>query len=302
MSDKPRVAVSGSSGLIGSAVIDGLAGAGYEPVKLVRHIPEGPNEVLFKPAAGTIDSKDLEGIYAIIHLGAENLADSRWTEEKKASIRASRIHGTKLIARAAAELRNPPKVLLSASAIGYYGDCGDTPVDERSPAGTGFLAEVCQEWEAALQPAAAAPIRVVPMRMGLVLAKEGGALKKMRTAYNLGLGGRLGDGLQWMSWISMPDLITAIGVLLQATAITGPVNIVSPNSVRQQAFAKALGKVLKRPAFFPLPRAAATLVFGELATQTLLAGQRVMPTVLNNAGFQYQHPDVEGALGDVFGK
>ncbi|HEX2475396.1 MAG TPA: TIGR01777 family oxidoreductase [Lacipirellulaceae bacterium] len=291
------VAITGSSGLLGTALVDALAAEGHLVRRLVRRpVRDAQREIRWDPAAGTIDAGQLSGVDAIVHLAGENLADHRWTEAVKARIRDSRIQGTRLLCETLAGLASKPSVLVSASAIGYYGDRGAEVVNESSPPGRGFLAELCQAWEAATHAARDADVRVVNLRLGVVLSRDGGALAKMLTPFKLGLGGVIGSGQQYLSWISLDDVVSAIQFALVAAAVCGPVNAVAPQPVTNREFTKTLGRVLRRPTVFPMPAFAARLAFGEMADEMLLSGVRVEPQALSSAGFAFHHPQLELAL------
>jgi uncharacterized protein len=296
------IAVTGSSGLIGSALRSALEQAGHRMVPMVRS-QAGGDALQWDPDRAVIDAGGLEGIGAVVHLAGEGIGDRRWNEAQKARIRESRTRGTGLLAETLAKLNRPPKVLLSASAVGYYGDRGDEVLTEASRAGSGFLAEVCVAWEAAATPAKEAGIRVSHLRSGIVLAPSGGALPKMLTPFKLGLGGRLGSGSQWMSWISIDDEVGAILHLLGEAAPAGPVNLTAPNPVTNADFTKALGRALGRPAVLPVPRLGLKLlVGGEMAEEMLLAGQRALPTRLLDSGYTFTHPELADALAAVLAR
>ncbi len=243
-----------------------------------------------------MDDVALEGIGAVVHLAGEPIASGWWTRAKKREIRRSRVEGTRLLAEALAGLRSKPEVLVSASAVGYYGDRGDERLSEESSAGRGFLAEVAREWEAAAEPARRAGIRVVTLRNGIVLAGGGGMLGRLLVPFELGLGGVVGKGDQWVSWIAMEDLLRVVERSLEQGALSGPVNAVAPEPVRNRELAKTLGKVLRRPVIIPLPAAALKLLLGEMAKETLLASTRALPDRLGGTGFDFRHPTLEGAL------
>lgn len=244
---------------------------------------------------GQLNGSALEGLDAVVHLAGEPIV-GKWTFDKKQAIRDSRVNGTRLLSATLANLYHKPHVLISASAIGFYGDCGDERLDESSSAGEGFLAEVGRAWEDASLPTARAGIRVVNPRIGVVLAPDGGALKKMLPAFRAGLGGPLGNGSQWMSWISIDDAVGAMLRLIDDDALTGPVNLVSPQPVTNRHFTRTLASILRRPAVLPMPRFAARLAFGELADEALFASQRVEPGVLQRSGYEFVHPGLEAAL------
>ena len=295
------VAISGSSGLIGTALVAALTNAGHRPVRLVRREPSG-DEIRWDPDGGSIDSASLEGIGGVVHLAGAGIGDHRWTDEYKLEILRSRTKSTVLLAGALADLGKPPSVLVSGSAIGFYGDRGDEILDETSPVGTGFLPEVCVAWEAATVAAEEAGIRVAHIRTGIVLSGQGGALKKQLPLFKVGAGGKLGSGRQWQSWISIEDEVGAILHLLTAN-VRGAVNLTAPNPVRNAELAKTLAGVLGRPSFLPIPSFGPKLLLGsELADNLLFAGQRVSPTVLQTAGYEFRHPTLEVALRAVLGK
>jgi uncharacterized protein (TIGR01777 family) len=290
-----RVAVTGSRGLIGSALVAALEAGGDEVTRVVRGHP-GHANVAWDPAKGTIGAEGLEGVDAVVHLAGESIAAGRWTQARKDAIRRSRVDGTRLLAETLTRLEHRPRLLLSASAVGYYGSRGDEPLTEESPPGTGFLAEVCRAWEAAARPAGDAGIRVVTPRFGMVLAREGGALPRMLTPFRLGLGGVIGSGAQYVSWIALPDLVALLRFLMGADGLAGPVNAVAPRPVTNREFTKALGRVLGRPTVVPVPPFVVRLVFGEMGEAVLLGGQRVLPARLETAGFRFRTPDLEAAL------
>lgn len=291
------VAVTGSSGLIGRALVDRLSSAGCQALRLVRdRTASSPEAIYWNPQRGEIDTERLEGVQAVVHLAGESIASGRWTGDKKARIRNSRVDGTSLLARTLAGLKTKPDVFVSASAIGYYGSRTGGPYDETAPLGEGFLAEVCAEWEAAADPARAAGIRVVHPRIGVVLAREGGALAKMKTPFSLGLGGRIGDGRQFMSWIMLDDVVSALIYVLSEVELTGPVNLVAPEAATNEEFTKALGAALGRPTVLPLPAFALRLSMGEMAEELLLGGVQVAPKVLQESGFVWSEPELAGAL------
>lgn len=290
-----KVAFTGSGGLIGSAVSADLAAAGHEIVRLVRGTPRG-GEVPWDPAA-PCDLSALDGVDAVIHLAGENVGAGRWTPARKTAIRTSRVDGTRNLVASLLQMKHPPRVLLAASAIGWYGDCGDAPVDETAPAGDSFFGHLVADWEAELAPARTAGMRAVAMRFGVVLARDGGALAKMLPPFRLGLGGPLGTGRQVMSWIALEDVVACVRLLLAADGITGPVNFTAPGAVTNREFAAALGRVLRRPALLPAPAFALRLLLGrEMADELLLSGARVVPARLLAAGFRFAYPDLEPAL------
>ena len=290
------VAISGATGLIGSALAARLRARSVRVRRLVRTAhPQSPDDIVWDPMRGVLSPNDLEGAEAVVHLAGEPLAH-RWTDARKRAIRESRVRGTELVARTIAALDRRPRVLLSGSAIGIYGDRGDEPVDEESALGSGFLAGVTREWEAASVAAADAGVRVVLLRTGIVLSPNGGALERLLLPFRLGVGGPIGSGRQWMSWISLEDHVRAMEHALATTGMHGAVNLVSPNPVTNAEFAATLGRVLSRPALVPAPAFALELVYGEMARATILAGQRVLPKMLLRAGFHFAHPTLEQAL------
>jgi uncharacterized protein (TIGR01777 family) len=294
------VAVTGSHGFIGSALLLALTRAGHRPVRLVRSTPAGDDELGWDPDAGTIDAAGLEGIGGVVHLAGVGIGDQRWTDARKRLILESRTKGTSLLARTLATLDRRPTVLVSASAVGYYGDRGNEPLDEQSPPGDDFLARVCVEWEASTAPAAEAGIRVVRTRSGVVLGRDGGVLPRLLLPFRLGLGGRIASGRQYMSWISIDDQVGAIVHALTEDRITGPVNLTGPDPVRNAEFAKTLGRVLHRPAVIPTPLLPLRLRYGsELVQHLLVEGQRVLPKRLEEAGYRFAHPTLEEALRAV---
>jgi len=289
------VAITGSTGLIGSAVVRALTQFGAVVRPLVRRAAQNENEISWDPEHETVDVARLEGVDAVINLAGESLAQ-RWSDSVKRRIRDSRVKGTAALSRAIASLAVKPRVMLSGSAMGIYGLRGDETLDESSTLGNDFLAGVATEWEAATKPAIDAGIRVVLLRTGLVLSPDGGALEKLLTPFRLGVGGRLGDGKQWSSWIALTDYVNAVIFLLGDASIAGPVNLVAPNPVTNEEFTRVLARVLRRPAFFHVPRAALTLTMGEMAEATVLASQRIRPRRLLEAGFNFSLPTLEAAL------
>ncbi len=290
-----KIAVSGASGLIGSHLVIQLREHGHEVITLVRREPRQPGEVRWDPAAGELDPAALTGIDAAINLSGAGIGDKRWTDDYKRVVLESRLSCSRLLANTLTQLDPRPTVLLSGSAIGFYGDTGDTEVDETSPAGTGYLADVCVQWEQAAAGAVQAGIRVAYLRTGLVLSGAGGMLKQQLLLYKAGLGGPLGSGKQWWSWVSLTDELNAIEHLLTAD-VSGPVDLVGPAPVRQKEFAAELGKALHRPALLPAPGFALKLALGGFAQDGILAGQRVRPGVLESTGFTFAHPTLEQAL------
>ena len=296
-----HVAISGASGLVGGALAESLIAGGHTVRRLVRGDARG-DDVRWDPEAGAIDAAKLEGVDTFVHLAGEGIASGRWNAEKKRRIRESRVQGTGLVARTLAALSRRPSVLVCASAVGFYGPRGDEELDESAPPGTSFLSEVCRAWESAADPARAAGIRVVHTRFGVVLSDKGGALAKMLTPFRMGAGGRIGSGRQWMSWISIDDVVGAINHALATASAAGPVNVVAPNPVTNAEFTKTLGRVLSRPTVFPMPAFAARVAFGEMAEELLLSGQRVVPRRLLESGYRFRHEDLETALRHVLGR
>jgi uncharacterized protein (TIGR01777 family) len=298
-----KILVSGATGLVGTALSRSLKEKGHEVIRLVRSAAKDEaTEVNWNPEQGTINASELEGFDAVVHLAGESIAEGRWTDEKKKRIRQSRTKGTGLLSETLAKLKQKSEVLISASAVGFYGSRGDEILDEQSASGSDFLAEVCREWELATQPAAQARVRVVNLRFGVILSNDGGALPKMLFPFRMGVGGKLGSGEQYMSWISIDDAVGAIEHALTNKTLRGPVNVVAPEAVTNYAFTKTLGRVLSRPTIFPVPAFAARLVFGEMADATLLASQRVEPQRLKESGFTFKYPELEGALRHVLNK
>lgn len=290
-----RYAVTGASGLIGGALVRHLRGQGNEVVRLVRRDPQGPDEVRWDPKAGTVDVAGLAGTDVVVHLAGAGVGDHRWTDEYKREILDSRVDGTHTIVRAMLELDPRPRALVAGSAIGYYGDTGDRAVDESSPAGTGFLADVVRAWEAASEPAAAAGIRVTHARTGLVVAKEGGAWSRMFPLFRLGLGGRMGSGRQYWSWISLRDEVRALQFLAGREDLSGAVNLVAPQPSTNAEITAAMGRVLGRPTLFPVPALALKTVLGEFSSE-VLGSIRVLPTVLEQNGFTWLDPTISSAV------
>ncbi len=302
-----KVIVTGSTGLIGRALVRSLLADGHEVTRLVRGGAQGfrapgTAAVHWDPSRGEIDARELEGHDAAVHLAGEPIAEGRWDEEKKRRIMESRAQGTRLLAEALAGLAAKPKVLVSASATGFYGDRGDEVLREESASGTDFLSEVCREWEKGTLAASRAGLRVVHLRIGFVLSGEGGGLQKMLTPFKLGVGGKVASGRQYVSWITLEDLVRVIRRALEDETLRGPVNAVAPGAVRNEEFTRALGRVLGRPTLLPVPAFALRLAFGEVADATMLTSTRVEPARLREAGFEFGHPEIEGALRSVLGK
>lgn len=290
-----KVLVTGSSGLIATALIASLAERGHDVVRLLRH-PGNPGVPSWDPDRGTLDLAGVRDIEAVVHLAGESIADGRWTVAKKARILDSRVKGTTLLANGLAALASPPRVFISASAVGYYGERGDELLDEAGACGNDFLSDVCRQWEHATGPAAGAGVRVVNLRLGVILSAAGGALAKMLTPFRMGVGGVVGSGRQYMSWVSLEDVVAAIHFLMMNEALRGPVNCVSPNPVSNREFTATLGRMLHRPTIFPLPAFAARLALGEMADALLLTSIRAVPRKLLDGGYAFRHPQLAEAL------
>ncbi len=295
---RQRVAITGSSGLIGGALSRSLRQSGHDVVRLVRRAPSTPDEIQWSPDAGRLDPDALTEVDTVVHLAGAGVGDHRWTQEYKAQIHASRVDGTDLIARVIAEGAGPTR-LVTASGISVYGDRGDEVLTEHSTQDSTFLADVVRDWEGATAPAKEAGIPVAHARTGIVLSTTGGALVPMVRATRLGAGGPLGSGRQWMPWITLADTVAAYTRLVEDHSLTGPVNLTAPNPVRQRDLARALGRRLHRPAIVPAPRLALRLVLGEFSHEAL-ASVRALPHVLTQAGFQHAHPRLDDALDWLF--
>lgn len=301
--DRKRILLAGASGLIGKQLAAFLDTGGHEIWRLVRRTPvAGQNEIEWNPSKGTIDDSAIEGFDIVIHLGGAGIGDRRWTKSRMALIEKSRTESTGLLARTLASLKQKPEVFLVASAIGWYGNRGDEILDEQSEAGTGFLPETCLAWEASADAARQAGIRTIHARTGVVLDASGGALEKMLLPAKMGAGGPIGFGRQWFSWISMDDQIYALHHLVMSPNTEGAYNITSPEPLQQKNFAKALGRVLRRPAFMPTPPLAIWFLYGKMGVALTTESQRVMPTRLTEEGYRFQHQDAESALRDALGK
>ena len=296
------VLVSGSSGLIGSALVSALGHEGHQVRRLIRSSgSSSEGAVRWDPSSGMIDTAGLEGVDAVVHLAGENIV-GRWTAAKKARIRDSRVEGTRLLSGALANLSTPPKVMVCASATGYYGDRGNELLTEESAPGNNFLAGVCQEWEAAADSAREAGVRVVHPRFGIVLSTEGGALATTLPIFKLGGGGRIGSGRQYWSWIALDDVVGAVLHALTTDSLSGPVNVTVPDPPTNIEYTKTLGRVLGRPTVFPLPAPAARLALGEVADELLLASQRIEPAKLKETGYDFRYPELEGAFRHLLGR
>jgi len=297
-----NVAVSGASGLIGAALVSSLEAQGHRAIRLVRRMPRPDEDALrWDPSTGVLTPAGPSVADAVVHLAGDSILGLRWTAEKKRRIRESRTTATRLLVETLTRLTNPPAVLVCASGIGYYGSRGDEVLTEDSRPGTGFLADLARDWEAATATAIARGIRVVNLRLGVVLSARGGALATMLTPFRMGLGGVIGDGAQWMSWIALDDVIGAIRHALTTDALRGPVNTVAPAPVTNADFTRTLGRVLGRPTLIPLPALAARLALGEMADELALVSQRVMPARLLASGFAFRRPTLEDALRAALG-
>ncbi len=304
-SSKPRmtVAITGASGLIGGNLADFLTTGGHRVIRLVRDSRRVADDSIFwNPATGEIDVEGLKGADALVHLAGSSIANGRWTTERKRSIKQSRVKGTELISRTLANMAGGPRILVSASAVGFYGDRGSARLDETAQAGKGFLAEVCRAWEGATKPAERAGVRVTTLRTGVTLSPAGGALGQMLLPFQIGVGGRLGSGKQYLSWIDNDDLIAAIYHVLMTDSLQGPVNATAPHPVTNSTFTAALGRTLSRPTVLPVPALAVRMAFGQLGTEALLWGQRVLPEKLTESGFTFFYEGVEGSMRFQLGR
>jgi uncharacterized protein (TIGR01777 family) len=290
-----KILIGGASGLVGTALVQALRNEGTEVTRLVRSTPR-ENEIEWHPNSERINLAGLEGFDAVINLAGESIAEGRWTDEKKRKIRDSRVNGTHLLSEAISSLASKPRTFLCASATGFYGDRDDENLDETSESGKGFLAGVCRDWERATDPASEAGVRVVNLRLGPILAREGGMLSKMLTPFKMGMGGKVGSGKQFISWVAIDDVVGATKLALADESIRGPLNIVSPNPVTNEQFTRTLGEVLSRPTVMSIPAFAARLAFGEMADEMLLVSQRVRPRKLSEAGYQFKYSNLEAAL------
>ena len=298
-----KIAITGSHGMIGSALVGAYEGAGHRPLRIVRSTPTGPDEITWDPVAGTIDARSLEGVDAVVHLAGKHIGRPWWTEGYMAAVKDSRVRATYLLAEALAKLDRKPSVLVSASGIHYYGNRGDELLTEESRPGEGFLAEVVMAWEMATSPASEAGIRVANIRSAVVVSPSGGALAPMMIPMRLGLGGKLGPGSQYWSWIALDDHIAAVQHILGTEGLSGPVNLASPEPVRNADFVATIGRVLRRPAVLPVPAFALKIALGpQMANQMALYSQRVVPRKLEESGFKFAYPDLEGAFRHVLGR
>ncbi|TDT36279.1 hypothetical protein EV562_108103 [Streptomyces sp. BK208] len=292
---RSRVAVAGASGLIGGALARSLAADGHEVVRLVRHDPAGADEVRWDPEHGRVDAAGLEGCDAVINLAGAGVGDRRWTDAYKTRIRSSRVHGTTALAEAVASMERPPRVFVNGSAVGYYGQTGDRPVDESAPAGEGFLPALCVEWEAAAAPAREAGVRTVFTRTGLVVARGGGAWGRLFPLFRAGLGGRLGDGSQYWSFVALHDEVAAVRHLMDRDDLSGPFNLTAPRPVTNREVTLAMSRVLHRPAPFAVPAPVLRAALGEMAGD-VLGSARVLPARLLESGFRFAFPEIDGAI------
>ena len=293
----PRVAVTGATGLVGGALVPALRAAGHRVDRVSRRPPAaGTTDIQWDPARGLLDPRTLEGVDAVVHLAGERIAALRWTSAVKERIRRSRVDGTRLLAETLGRLTRRPRVLVAASGVGYYGDRGDVPLTEESPPGSGFLAEVCREWEEAADAARVAGIRVVHARLGVVLAGQGGALPRVALPFRLGVGGVIGSGRQYWSWIALTDVVRVVELALAVETLAGAVNAVAPAPATNRELTRVLGRVLGRQTLFPFPAFAVRLLLGEMGQALLLDSARVLPRRLERAGFRFRHPELEGAL------
>jgi uncharacterized protein (TIGR01777 family) len=291
-----KIVVAGASGLIGRALIAALRERGDDVLQLVRRPATGPGEIFWQPATHELAAAAIEGVDAVVNLAGENIAGGRWTAARRARILSSRVDATRTLVTTCAKLTRKPAVFINAAAVGIYGDTGDEEVSEASPPGLGFLPEICLIWETNAEGAARAGMRTVLLRFGIVLAREGGALAKMLPVFRLGLGGRLGAGAQWMSWVSLDDVVGAVLHAIDQPACHGAMNVVAPNPVRNAEFAATLAATLGRPAVFPVPAWVLRAIFGEMATETLLTSTRVRPARLIETGYAFRRAAIAPAL------
>ena len=300
-----KIAIGGSTGMVGSSLVSFLTTGGHDVSRLYRSGPslnDGTSNIVWDPAKGTIDAAALEGVDAVVHLGGHNIAHGRWTDGMKRLIRDSRVNSTTLLAKTLAGLANPPKVFVCASAIGFYGDRGDEIITEDSEPGPTFLSETCKEWEESTAAARDAGIRVVNLRIGVVLSPHGGALQKMLLPFKMGGGGVVGNGRQWMSWVCLDDLPRIILHAIQTESLSGPVNATAPGTVDNREFTKTLGRVLKRPTIIPMPAFVVKLAFGEMGKELLLGSTKTIPNRLQQSGYEFAFPELEPALRHLLGR
>ncbi|WP_372462808.1 TIGR01777 family oxidoreductase [Streptomyces parvulus] len=293
--ERSRIVVAGASGLIGSALVRSLTADGHEVVRLVRHAPRSADEVRWDPENGRVDAAGLDGCDAVVNLAGAGVGDRRWTDAYKTRIRSSRVHGTTALAEAVAAMERPPRVFVNGSAIGYYGETGDRAVDESASAGEGFLPALCVEWEAAAAPAREAGVRTVFTRTGLVVSSGGGAWGRLFPLFRAGLGGRLGDGSQYWSFVALHDEVAAIRHLLEREDLSGPFNLTAPQPLTNREITAAMGRVLRRPTPFPVPAAVLRAALGEMAGD-VLGSARVLPARLEESGFRFAFPEIDGAI------
>lgn len=291
-----RVLITGATGLVGTALRRSFVEKGYEMLLASRGEPKGDEYIRWDAGSGFAEPERLEGLDAVVHLAGESVFGLRWSDEKKKAIRDSRVDGTRSVVEALSKLKRRPAVLVASSAIGFYGDRGDEELTESSAAGDTFLADVAKAWEGEARRAEDAGIRTVLLRTGMVISKEGGALATMLTPFKLGVGGVVGSGKQWLSWIELDDLVTVINFVIENEKIRGAVNAVAPQPVTNEEFTKTLGEVLYRPTFIPLPEFAVSMVLGEMGDELLLTSERVIPKRLQDAGFEFDHPELKGAI------
>lgn len=297
-----RILISGASGLIGGALSKAFADDDHEVFTLVRQELSDSHAIYWKPSENRIDSSTLEGFDVVIHLGGANLANGRWTESRKQVLVDSRVRSTTLLAESIAGLTQKPNVFICASAIGYYGSRGAEELTEQSRRGEGFLADLTAQWEDAAQPAARAGIRTVNLRLGMVLAAEGGALAQMLTPFRLGIGGKLGSGEQYWSWVTLEDVVGLVKFAIETQQLSGPVNVVAPLPLTNKEFTRTLGNVLHRPTILPAPAFGLKLLLGEMAEEAILASQRVVPKKLQDFGYAFTHSDLASALRDLLNR
>lgn len=303
-----RILISGSTGMLGTSLIESLRTGNDIPVRLMRRQsvvrgahPPAADTVRWDPASGQFESAAAEGADALVHLAGASIADKRWSPARKNLLRSSRVDATRHLIGSLAHLERPPRVVVAASAIGYYGDRGDEPLTESSPPGSDFLSRLCADWEAESAQAVEFGARVVMLRFGIILTTRGGALPRMALPFKLGAGGRLGSPRRWISWLTLEETIGVIRFALSNPALTGPVNAITPNPVRNSEFTRALARVLRRPALFPVPAFALRLLLGEMA-EAVLSSQRVIPSKLEQAGYPFAQPDLPVALHEIFRK
>lgn len=297
-----KILITGARGLIGSALVVHFQSHGHQVVRLTRTVSAEANTFTWNPEVGAIDDQAWQEVDTVVHLAGAPIAARRWTKAVKRNIVESRVMGTRLISETLARQKQPPRVLIAASAVGYYGNRDHEVLNEESPAGTGFLADVAQQWEAATAPATDAGIRVVSLRLGVVLSAQGGALPRMVKPFRFGMGGPIGSGQQFMSWVTLEDVVSAIHYIAQREEIAGPVNVVAPCPVTQREFAQTVGRIMRRPCRVRLPSLAVRSLMGEMGPELLLSSVRAFPTRLVTAGFEFQHPELEGALHPLLSK